>query len=40
MGCHASLGNDGILELFALSVKIFGTELNYCVSRVNPNVAN
>ena len=38
-GCFASLGNDGILELFALSAKIFGTELNYCVSRVNPNDA-
>ena len=36
-GCLASLGNDGILELFALSAKIFGVELNYCVSRVNPN---
>ena len=38
--CLASLGNDGILELFALSAKIFGTELNYYVSRVNPNTAN
>ena len=38
-GCLASLGNDGILELFALSAKIFGAELNYCVSRVNPNTA-
>ena len=38
-GCLASLGNDGILELFALSAKIFGAELNYCVSRVNPNAA-
>ena len=36
-GCLASLGNDGILELFALSAKIFGAELNYCVSRVNSN---
>ena len=36
-GCLASLGNDGISELFALSSKIFGVELNYCVSRVNPN---
>ena len=36
-GCLASLGNDGILELFALSAKIFGAELNYYVSRVNPN---
>ena len=33
------MGNDGILELFALSAKIFRAELNYCVSRVNPNVA-
>ena len=39
-GCLASLGNDGILELFALSAKIFGAELNYCVSRMNPNAAN
>ena len=38
-GCLASLGNDGILELFALSAKIFGAELNYCVLRVNPNSA-
>ena len=38
-GCLASLGNDGILELFALNAKIFGAELNYCVSRVNPNAA-
>ena len=38
-GCFASLGNDEILELFALSAKIFGIELNYCVSRVNPNAA-
>ena len=38
-GCLASLGNDRILDLFALSAKIFGTELNYCVSRVNPNAA-
>ena len=38
-GCLASLGNDGILELFALSAKIFGAKLNYCVSRVNPNAA-
>ena len=35
--CFASFGNDEILELFALSAKIFGAELNYCVSRVNPN---
>ena len=38
-GCLASLDNDGILELFALSAKIFRVELNYCVSRVNPNAA-
>ena len=38
-GYLASLGNDGILELFALSAKIFEAELNYCVSRVNPNTA-
>ena len=38
-GCLASFGNDGILELFALSAKIFGIELNYYVSRVNPNDA-
>ena len=36
-GCLASLGNDWILELFALSAKIFGAELNYFVSRVNLN---
>ena len=39
-GCLASLGNYGILELFALSAKIFGAELNYYVSRVNLNAAN
>ena len=38
-GCLASVGNDGILEFFALNAKIFGAELNYCVSRVNPNTA-
>ena len=38
-GCLTSLGNDVILELFASSAKIFGAELNYCVSRVNHNVA-
>ena len=38
-GCLASLDNDEILELFALSAKIFGAELNYCVSRVNLNAA-
>ena len=36
-GCLTSLGNDGILEFFALSARIFKAELNYCVSRVNPN---
>ena len=39
-GCHASLGNDEILEFFALNAKIFGAEFNYCVSKVNPNTAN
>ena len=39
-GCLASLGNDRILEFFALSAKIFEAELSYCVSRVNPDVAN
>ena len=38
-GCFAFLGNDEILELFALNVKILGVELAYCdlkrVSRVN-----
>ena len=38
-GCLASLDYDGILEPFALSAKIFEAELNYCVSRVNPNAA-
>ena len=38
-GCLTSLDNDGILELFALSAKIFRIELNYCVSRVSPNAA-
>ena len=38
-GCFASFGNDEILELFALSAKIFGIELNYYVSRVKPNAA-
>ena len=38
-GCLASLGNDGILEFSVLSAKIFGAELNYCVSTVNPNAA-
>ena len=38
-GCIAFLGNDEILELFALNAKILGVELAYCdlkrVSRVN-----
>ena len=38
------LGNDGILELFALNARILGAELDYCdlkrVSRTNPNAAN
>ena len=42
-GCFAFLGNDGILELFALNAKILGAELDYYdlrrVSWVNPNVA-
>ena len=29
-GCFAFLGNDGILELFALNAKILGAELDYC----------
>ena len=29
-GCFAFLGNDGILECFALNAKISGTELNKC----------
>ena len=37
--CLASLDNDGILELFTFSDKIFEAELNYCVSRVNSNAA-
>ena len=43
MGCFDSLGNDGILERFALNARILGAEFDYCdlkcVSRVNPNVA-
>ena len=42
-GCFAFLGNDGILELFALNARILGAELDYCdlkrVSWVNPNAA-
>ena len=29
-GCFAFLGNDGILELFALNARILGAELDYC----------
>ena len=29
-GCFAFLGNNGILELFALNVRILGAELDYC----------
>ena len=29
-GCFAFLGNDGILELFALNARILGVELDYC----------
>ena len=29
-GCSAFLGNDGILELFALNARILGAELDYC----------
>ena len=29
-GCFAFLGNDGILEFFALNAKILGTEIDYC----------
>ena len=42
-GCFAFLGNDGILECFALNAMILGVEIDYCdlkrVSRANPNVA-
>ena len=41
--CFAFLGNDGILEHFALNARILGVELDYCdfkcVSRMNPNAA-
>ena len=30
VGCFAFLGNDGILELFALNTRILGAELDYC----------
>ena len=29
-GCFAFLGNDEILELFALNARILGVELDYC----------
>ena len=29
-GCFAFLGNDEILELFALNAKILGAKLDYC----------
>ena len=29
-GCFVFLGNDGILELFALNARILGVELDYC----------
>ena len=42
-GCFSFLGNDGILERFALNARILGAELDYCdlkrVSRANPNAA-
>ena len=42
-GCFAFLGNDGILERFALNARILGVKLDYCdlkrVSRANPNAA-
>ena len=42
-GCFAFLGNDEILERFALNARILRAELNCCdlkhVSRANPNVA-
>ena len=42
-GCFAFLGNDGILEHFALNARILGAELDYCdlkhVSRASPNAA-
>ena len=42
-GCFAFLGNDGILEFFALNARILGAELDYCdlkrVSWVNHNAA-
>ena len=29
-GCFAFLGNDGILEFFALNARILGTKIDYC----------
>ena len=29
-GCFAFFGNDGILKLFVLNVRILGAELDYC----------
>ena len=43
-GCFAFLGNNGILELFALNARILGAKLDCFdlrrVSWVNPNAAN
>ena len=40
-GCFAFLGNDGILQRFALNARILGAKLDYCdlkrVSKANPN---
>ena len=42
-GCFSFLGNDGILERFALNARILGAKLDYCdlkcVSRANLNAA-
>ena len=42
-GYFVFLGNDGILEHFALNARILGAELDYCdlkhVSRASPNAA-
>ena len=42
-GCFAFLGNDEILERFALNARILAAKLDYCdlkrVSRANPNTA-
>ena len=29
-GCFVFLGNDGILEFFALNARILGTKIDYC----------